>query len=970
MARRLPHLDAKIYPVAAPPYATIFHGFGREDAVRELYDRRDELGAEGQSSVDRAGSQVLRVSKVQLDSTVAWPYGGLGENEQPEAAVYIPAPFGQLMPAPLWDTTQTCDLNYFEPIGTWTSSGGVNNYWNDQMEMPGLPQPVLIMTNGTPLIQGEYTGLKSRFNVPWNAVMCFALWRADPPSAAVTRTCSLTAIDLNPDPNIVQPDSGTDYIVVNGSPLPEVGDTITIVDTGGASSSGTVETVVGIPPSQTTDGTWHYRITFTPAAAAAAASINWSATWAPPANYKYGTKFYFGTTATRGFCLELPYGSDAVLWMRDQTYTSNQWRQLRPDRGTRLQTGNIYNQQIKAGRDVQYNFIWLKYTGTGVAVSTDGFVSNCGFWSTQVEGPSATNPQGVCLHVPRGPVEFRHNAGAWGVAWMPINHPASMTVDGPVTRLPFDYDEYVDHATVLHRLPARMRVMGLSTVSEEGEPVLDSATGVATNGQVYSRVPAGGHGFEWRVTMTCDVQTDTFDPPGLVSAQQKNPITSPLNYTHAVVPELHAVRYWTWPGTLTTVQGAAADLEVVNGELCWSMDEIGTSGHLVLEDVPTDQYPDGQQRDQFFTHYRPRLIVLKGRWLDEAGEVVEGTDAQLYTGMLGLPDTKNSGHYLTAQIQDEVLKALETTSDGRVPPFDGWRVQAAIMWILDHVGIRFDPANIEDTGLSLTEAAAGEDPLWYAEDGRQWRDLLEEMCLFDYMGSLWIGVDGSAYKGCYYCGVKRVADEQDADWAPLHSLHGWGSTACLAADVATAGNPYGVERFITLGAAYKDQVPTGTPEPLTHEGSDFSFWGHLVEEEYFNHCRIKGAKHMGRDDPMSVEFTYWPSVCGDQTTAYALGYKKSQNQTYEWATDYATLYRVGRALFYRQLAAPVFCDVTIPFAPELGPRATVAIYGHELERRGMSACRWRVLDLTHKMDRHLGVWRTELHCRYLGVVGA
>lgn len=949
MARVLPHLDAAIYPLASPRTVTTYHGFGRVDAIKELYDRRDDIGTEGQTPENKPGSQILRVSKVTLDDTVAWPYGGLGADKTAEAALYIPHPFGQLKPVPLWDLTQTIDLNYWAPIGMWTGADGTNDHWNDQMELPGLPQPVLIMTNGSPLLEGEYTGLRSRFQVPWNAVMCFALWRADPPNAASSRSHTLSS--SNPM---------VGYITVTGGGLPEVGQAITVTGSDSSTWSATVTAVNGT-------GIGPYYIYFTPEGTPTASSISWSETWSAPANYKYGTNFYFGITGTRSFCLEIPYGSDAVLWMRDQTYTGNQWQQLRPDRTTRLNTGNIFNQQITAGRDVKYKFIWVAQTANGVAVSTDGFVSNVGYWSTMVEPPGPENPTGVCLQVPQGTVEFRHNAGAWGFAWLPINHPEVITVDGPVARLPWNYDEYVT-SSIPHRYPPRLFGTGRNPRDANGDRLLDNTTVAATNGEVYTRVPASGNGFEWRATMAVDVQSNTFDPPGEISEQQKNPTTSPITYTHAVAPELHSVRYWTWPGVKTNALGSGASMDVVSGELTWSMNEMGTVGNIVLPDVPEEDYPDGQQRDQFFTYWRPRFVVLNGRWLDAEQAVVEGTDSNLYTGLVAVPDVKQGGSYLTAQITDETVKAVEGVSDGRVPAFDNWKVKTAVEWVLDHIGIPFTSSDIDDTGLSLTSAKAGEDPLWYPEDGRSWKSFLEEICIFDYMATIWIDGDGYAHKGCYYCGGARSSDDTSVDWAPLHGLHGWQGDACEAVDVTDSGNAYGVNQFITLGASYKSSVPTGTPTALTHEGSDLYFYGHLIEEEYYNHCRVKGAKHMGADDPMSVEFTYWPSVTGHASTAYALGYKKTQAFNYEWASDYATLYRVGRGLYMRGLSAPVYAGVTLPFSPELAPRAVVGIYGAEVERRGVNGCRWRIVDLTHRMDRKLGIWRTELRCRYLGVI--
>jgi len=952
-----------------PRYAVGYPGFGRNDTISELYDRRDEIGAGGELAENKPGSQVLRISQVELDGTVAWPYGGLDPTNNPEGAIFIPKPYGQLRPAPLFDVTQTIDLNYWSPVGMWTDAAGHNDYWNDQMLLPGLPQPVLIMTNGTPLQGGEYTGLRSRFKVPWNAIMCFALWRADPPDTVMSRSFSVSR------------DDGDTYalnssIWSGGSNLPSVGDTAIVVDDEGGEHEVTITDIIAGHPDGPTgsDPRNGYRIFVAPPLDVARTinSLTVTYDWEPPPNHRYGTWFYFGLTGTRGFCLEIPYRSDAVLWVRDQQYTGNQWKQLRPDRSTRLAAGNIYNQQIRAGRDVEYKLIWVAFTAHGIAVSTDGFVSNVGFWSTQTEAPSVSNPLGRCLGVPRGHVELRHNAGAWGFSWLPINHPQTVTVDGPVARLPYQYEEYRDHTIVTHRSPPRVLPYGFTTKDADGNDEHDKATVALTNGQPYSRVPSTGAGVEWRATLKCSVQTDEFLAAGLISKQQKNPqSTGSLLYTHAAAPELHGVRYWGWPGIKTSSLGSGEDLEVISGEISREMDSVGAVGRLVLPDQPEANYPQGHQRPQFFTYYKPRFVRLTGRWLDEERAVVPGTDTRLYTGMLAVPKVDASGpvpHTVTGEILDEAVKAVEGVSDGRVPPFDGWAVRSAVMWVLDHVGIPFNTSDIDDTGLVLNHAAGGQDPLWYVEDGRTWKDFLEEVLLYDYMGALWIDEFGYAHKGCYYCGAARSNDDTSDDWAPNHSLHGWAGAACAAYDVTRSGNEYGVDRWVTLGASYKDDVPTGVPDGLTHEATNFRYLGHLIEEEYYNHCRVKGAKHMGSDDPMSVEFTYWPSVLGKYSSPYALGCKKTQVHTVEWATSYAILYRMGRALYMRHLSAPLFIELTLPFAPELKPRDVLGVYGAELDNRGINGCRWRITALTHQMDRKTGVWATELRCRYLGVV--
>lgn len=978
MSRAQPHAIVRLYSGHGGK-ATVYPGFGRDDPMRELFDRKDTMGENGTSAVNKIGSQMVRVSKAAITESVRSPYGSSDQGSPPDGVIYIPQPFGQVRLLPLIDLTQDIDLNYFEPIGKWTVDGH-NDFWFDGLRIPGLSNLRLIhMRNSTPLSEGEYTGVRSRFNVPWNAVMCFLLTRTDPPDADATIGYTLSPYNDGPL-------SGDMMTVIEGSDLPspgtEVSITVTVsqTDESGYREWDETHTAV-ITYVEWVDGSLAppnggYVIHWSPVLPGVPKTMTWGTEVVPPKNY--WTRFYFGTTTNRGFCLEIPYDAAVRLWMRDEHYTGNKWQLLHPEREIAVSDLNFGTTTLRAARDLDYRFIWVAFTGLGIAVSTDGFSSAIGFWSTRVAGVSSDHPQGLYLDVPRAPVEFRHNAGEWGIAWVPINHPTFATIDGPVFHLPYPYDEYVSSATATHRYAPVFSWQGLLARDKDGAKIGSSIQISTTNGEPWSRVPADGRGVEWRVTLTGQRQGDEFNAAGRVSGAQIEeriiPAGTPVTYYHAVSPELHTVRFHAWSGISDSITGeaiggdpdAGEEIEAIAVRVSRNERDIGSTGDITLDDMPSSEYPYGRLRSEFYSSYRPRLIKKWGQWLDNGGNPVAGSSASIFTGEAAIPTIGMTGPgavHVVSELQDSTIRAIEGVSDGRTPPFDLWPVRTAVMWILDQMGVPFNPDDIEDTGLYLNLPLPGNDPYWYAEDGRSWRDLLKEICLYDYGAAIWINEDGYAEKGCPYCRTQRDAVSVVGDTAASHSVGGWQSSGCFSQDVIRSGNAYGVDYWLITGAAYR----TGYMDTMTCEIQEWQFEGVAIEEEYFNHTRIKGAKRLGKDDPITLDFVDWASIHGI-TGVCRLGYFKTQTYTFEWADQVSHLARVGKVLHARHSSAPAYLRVKVPFLPQVRIGHVAAVYGLGLEFPGLSGQRWRIVGYSHDVRRGQSPASTTLRLRYIGAV--
>jgi len=946
----------------------VYRGFGRDDAMKELFNRLDDIASDGTLAENKIGSQMLRISKVALDDTVVWPYGSTFNNRYPDGAIFIKEPFGQVQMTPLIDTTQTCDLNYFEPAGKWTFAGH-NDYWEDNQPVAGIPGPRIVhMRNSSPQAEGEFTGLQSRFKVPWNAIMCFGLARTDPPD-------TLQELNYTIYPDAAGSSSGS-QMMTTSMPLPSIGQEVTVtvcieVTVGEDTTTECSDYTVIITDIDWVEPTLlppngGYIVYWAPVVSGTPTKMYWSETIDPPNSY--WTRFYFGQSTQREFCLEMPYGSSAKMWMRDEHFTGNQWKLLRAEREVSIGNTGFGEVAFRAGRDVNYRLVWITFTGYGIAVSTDGFDSSVGFWPTTVAGVSTDHKYGTHLDVPRGTVEFRHNAGEWGIAWMPINLPTSTRLDGPVFRLPYSHQEYLDSTDAPHRFPPVLSYNGWAPKSEDGLPIPGSINLTNSLGQSGSRIPANGRGYEWWTTLTSNVQTDEFNAFGQCSEMQRAPYDAghPLNYSHSVGPDLHNVRFHTWPGVKVNVLGAATELGALSIAVSRNDKDLGASGSVTFDDMPSNDYAHGRFYDEFYQNYRPRMVQKLGQWLDHDNNPEAGTSATLYTGEIGVPTLGVDGPkavYIVSELQDASVKALDGVSDGRTPPWDYWAVRDAVVWILDQVGIPFLAAGIENTGMHLNAPLPGNDPYWYAEDGRNWRDILQEICAYDFGASIWINEAGYVEKGCPFCRTQRDSVSEVGDTAVTHVNAGWQSLGCAAYDVTRSGNIYGVDHWYVCGASYNASVPTGVPAVMTCEATAWQYEGLAMEEEYFNHTRVKGAKALGKNDPMTMDFMDWDSIHGGDGVC-DLGYWKSQRHTYEWADQTHHLSRIGWGLHARHVSAPIYSRIVVPYQPLVRVGHVAAVYGQGPEMVDLNGHRWRIIAYEHNTAQ--GPNATTLRLRHIG----
>lgn len=954
-----PYMVMRLLESEQPWKSVKFQGFGREDRMRELWDRRS------------TGTDKLAISTMDIDwdgLNLVYPFGEASEEHHPRSAIYIRRPVGQIMPAPIWDVGQNVDLNYFERIGI----AGSEDFWEDHLRLPGLfgmeapeegeasrgPRFIHYMSN-MPLAPGEHVGLRSRFSLPYNPVICFALWRADPPDPDQGRTHA-RAMRPNPD-NEQMPKAGDHQVFVRGVPPFPIFETVTLRDNEGNAQE---HTVTGI--TEWAEDAW--RVYVSPAL-----TQDYDSGWVLytetfDQERQFYSQFDFGITANSAWRLRIPYNAPAKLFYRHVHHTGNQWEEIQGDRDYTVQV--MAPTVLRAGSDAHYTYIWVMQSAGHILVSSDGFQSNVGSWPTYVAGPSPNHPAGHHLPIEPGPVEFRHNAGEWGFAWVPMHSPAGATVQGPVMELEYPWSQYLaESGADWHTyLQGRLLRDDDGTIPEENM----SVESTYENG--YSRIPDDSRGFEWRVRLLVRTMHSEFGAGGAAFPCCRAPIAGNITYNHTQACQLYKVAFWNKPICEPHELGEQPALDTgIAARVSRSTDDLAYGGAVTLDGM------DETMRDEFFVRYRPRNLSLYGAWIDTDGNLAD-PQGQVYAGQVGTPDVAFEGKSairLDAPLQSSALRLLRTESTGSTPPFDGWRTRDVVLWILDHLGLPYLDEYIEDTGTTLNMDLLGKAALWYLEKGRDWLRFLQELCVYDYMAGLGIDELGNLRKGCPYCGAIRKPDAEDPDYAPAHVSGGWGGRACFDYDVYESGNAYGVRQWITLGAAATADIPVELTKG-THEGTSWSFEGLSLEEEYFNHVVVEGAKKLNQDDPHSAEYHDPWSIAGTLGYDFALGHRKTLSHNYKWANRDALITRIAQALFARHacrnpawqlMPLPAYCKVTIPFAPNLTLRDVAAIYGTSAAAINLDACRWRVIDLEHQIDQTNAPRATTLRCRYIGRVG-
>ena len=291
------------------------------------------------------------------------------------------------------------------------------------------------------------------------------------------------------------------------------------------------------------------------------------------------------------------------------------------------------------------------------------------------------------------------------------------------------------------------------------------------------------------------------------------------------------------------------------------------------------------------------------------------------------------------------MRALTAEVTGTLAPFDGWLCWQAQRYFAEMAGLAW---NLENTDLTLNYALWGHDPYWACEEGRSILEFMREIGVYDYHSRLWIGEDGELHSGCPYCGYARNGTEGDDHHAVNHISGGWNSAGCFVYDQVRTGNAYGVDRWLALGSRYVAEFPVAETDPMRSSVMAWSLEDIAIEAEYYNQIKVKGAKRMERDDPISVEWTDWKSVQNDTDHPMALGRKKTLGLTYEWANNYTILNRIAQPLYARHTSPPVYLSLTIPFSPDIRIGHVVGVYGFEISYIKLNENRWRVVDYAHQ----------------------
>lgn len=185
---------------AGPDYIPQLHGYGRCDwpstiEMPEFADRsmgpwilETNLSQEGYHPAGVCTGVIAR--EIQGTEDLWYATAGLS------TVVQYPGKIKPLILTPChnnkgWDSkeawgsiykyvTYHIDLNYFDLLTFGESSSEYTNMWSDRgLVAEDAPFPLIQFTNGKSAI---WSGVKSRFTLPTNPIMCLGLWQASPPN--------------------------------------------------------------------------------------------------------------------------------------------------------------------------------------------------------------------------------------------------------------------------------------------------------------------------------------------------------------------------------------------------------------------------------------------------------------------------------------------------------------------------------------------------------------------------------------------------------------------------------------------------------------------------------------------------------------------------------------------------------------------------------------------------------------------
>ncbi len=614
-----------------------------------------------------------------------------------------------------------------------------------------------------------------------------------------------------------------------------------------------------------------------------------------------------GDGAAREWAIAIPYGEPMLLLRHDQ----GRWAKVAES------DAGLYVPSLSGMARGQSATLWIGTIRGHIAISTDGFVSQ--IWTHRLP------PDEV---VASGKVGLWHNAGQWAVAFCPIVMHGS-EIHGPPISAGYDTGDCAAEPLLSWRH---------TPVVDDRRQVLH-AVHVEDSTADSPALPADMR--TWKATLTpyrvTEYEVGTDPHSG-----------DPVDFSTCVSPQLHSVQIGQWP-ELTV--GAAPDHEELSTRLIslQAGQRIGTSAahcRLLFDNQ------DGALSD--FAEYR-RMEVSLGWRMDDDSEAL----VPLLSGYSAEPQVSvapGGRGRLQVELLDPMVRLRDEKCDDRAPVFDGWTVRQAFAWVLGRCGLDDSEMALEDTGMRLSSGSP-EQPLWEAEPGRPWVELLAQMAAYDHNAALFFDAEGRFVKACGHCRQPRSAEDVTA-----HDGSASGACDCTIA----------WELYTRPAAAPATQTETeareagdgdgdgdgGEPEELPEPDAGAHDPGpgeilrlerlaeSLATADYRNYIMVAGADAHGR--AVRAVACDADSVHEPGSPRY-VGWRKMEVYELAGVTGQAEANALAAELLAQLSPSPEHVALITPL--EAGLRVGQVLRIHGGERAGVSGAIYRIVRVEHRVQR-------------------
>jgi hypothetical protein len=309
--------------------------------------------------------------------------------------------------------------------------------------------------------------------------------------------------------------------------------------------------------------------------------------------------------------------------------------------------------------------------------------------------------------------------------------------------------------------------------------------------------------------------------------------------------------------------------------------------------------------------------------------------------------------YCTINALDAMgLLALYRVAD-ELSPGDGQDVTAQIAEWLQAARIGTALQDLEDAGFTFENSPQLKERLWLPRRGVSLAAFLQEVQEKAAKGgAIWCET-GIIKTGCKYCGQKRTS----ADWAQ-HQDSGWGSSACLAADIVRAGAT-GLDAYLIGSGNERAGLTAG---PLVLEATVRKVSETLLGR-FANYVDVSGEDSYGR--PVRSVVWDYDSINTPAAANYAGGFVIPHIETSSAHRSFAGANLRANQVLNDKSELPTWIEATFLCEPSLSRGCVVGVKGWD--NLGIDGKRYRVTQLSPPIVRDGVPWQ-KLRAREIGAI--